>query len=77
MKQPEQTRESSLKYMTRALACMTDGQGELPFFFVKLVLLVVGKGYGGASKDGTDLLVGMCGGGAFLQDSQPRAWRDG
>ncbi|EIM89377.1 WD40 repeat-like protein [Stereum hirsutum FP-91666 SS1] len=27
MKQPEQTRESSLKYMTRALACMTDGQG--------------------------------------------------
>lgn len=32
MDRPEQTRDSSLKYMTRALACMTDGQGELPFY---------------------------------------------
>ncbi|ETW77741.1 hypothetical protein HETIRDRAFT_435775 [Heterobasidion irregulare TC 32-1] len=27
MEKPEQTRESSLKFMTRALACMSDGQG--------------------------------------------------
>jgi cell cycle arrest protein BUB3 len=27
MSQPEQTRESNLKFMTRALACMVDGQG--------------------------------------------------
>ncbi|KAI0035473.1 WD40 repeat-like protein [Vararia minispora EC-137] len=27
MSQPEQTRESNLKFMTRALACMIDGQG--------------------------------------------------
>ena len=25
---PAQTRESSLKFLTRALACMSDGQGE-------------------------------------------------
>src|SRR5258705_5156998 len=28
MDAPEQTRESSLKFMTRALACMSDGQGK-------------------------------------------------
>ena len=28
MEKPEQTRESSLKFMTRALACMSDGQGK-------------------------------------------------
>ena len=28
MDQPAQTRESSLKFMTRALACMADGQGD-------------------------------------------------
>ena len=28
MDTPAQTRESSLKFMTRALACMSDGQGE-------------------------------------------------
>ena len=27
MDTPEQTRESSLKFLTRALACMSDGQG--------------------------------------------------
>lgn len=27
-----QQRESSLKFMTRSLACMADGQGVLPFF---------------------------------------------
>ena len=27
MDSPEQTRESSLKFLTRALACMSDGQG--------------------------------------------------
>ncbi|KAI0288400.1 hypothetical protein B0F90DRAFT_1802998, partial [Multifurca ochricompacta] len=27
METPEQTRESSLKFLTRALACMSDGQG--------------------------------------------------
>jgi len=27
MDAPEQTRESSLKFLTRALACMSDGQG--------------------------------------------------
>ena len=30
MDAPEQTRESSLKFLTRALACMSDGQGILP-----------------------------------------------
>lgn len=32
-----QTRESSLKFMTRALACMVDGQGQ-SFFFTLLTL---------------------------------------
>jgi cell cycle arrest protein BUB3 len=27
MDTPEQTRESSLKFLTRALSCMSDGQG--------------------------------------------------
>ena len=31
MDAPEQTRESSLKFLTRALACMSDGQGIFPF----------------------------------------------
>jgi len=34
MSEPAQTRESSLKFMTRSLACMADGQGEsilIPF----------------------------------------------
>jgi cell cycle arrest protein BUB3 len=39
---PEQSRESSLKFMTRSLACMADGQGErlflLSFSFVVVVL---------------------------------------
>jgi cell cycle arrest protein BUB3 len=30
MDTPEQTRESSLKFLTRALACMSDGQGNVP-----------------------------------------------
>ena len=30
MDAPEQTRESSLKFLTRALACMSDGQGKHP-----------------------------------------------
>jgi hypothetical protein len=30
MSEPAQTRESSLKFMTRSLACMADGQGECP-----------------------------------------------
>ena len=30
MDAPEQTRESSLKFLTRALACMSDGQGIFP-----------------------------------------------
>ena len=30
MDSPAQTRESSLKFMTRALACMSDGQGTFP-----------------------------------------------
>lgn len=30
MDTPEQTRESSLKFLTRALACMSDGQGIFP-----------------------------------------------
>ena len=29
MDKPEQTRESSLKFLTRALACMSDGEGTL------------------------------------------------
>lgn len=29
MSEPAQTRESSLKFMTRSLACMADGQGGL------------------------------------------------
>ena len=28
MNEPAQTRESSLKFMTRSLACMADGQGK-------------------------------------------------
>ena len=32
MDSPAQTRESSLKFMTRALACMSDGQGVFLFF---------------------------------------------
>lgn len=32
MDTPEQTRESSLKFLTRALACMSDGQGNVPSF---------------------------------------------
>ena len=31
MDAPEQTRESSLKFLTRALACMSDGQGSVTF----------------------------------------------
>ena len=31
MDTPEQTRESSLKFLTRALACMSDGQGSVTF----------------------------------------------
>lgn len=30
MDKPAQERESSLKFLTRALACMVDGQGALP-----------------------------------------------
>ena len=33
MSEPAQTRESSLKFMTRSLACMADGQGEFPSSF--------------------------------------------
>lgn len=43
MDAPAQQRESSLKYMTRSLACMPDGEGEqliIPPFFI----LVVGDG---------------------------------
>ena len=39
MSEPAQTRESSLKFMTRSLACMADGQGELsvPSYALELV----------------------------------------
>jgi cell cycle arrest protein BUB3 len=41
MDTPEQTRESSLKFLTRALACMADGQGMpssyLLLFFAQVV----------------------------------------
>jgi cell cycle arrest protein BUB3 len=30
MKEPVSERESSLKYMTRALACMANGKGQIP-----------------------------------------------
>ena len=33
MGEPVQTRESSLKFMTRSLACMVDGKGGFPLFF--------------------------------------------
>jgi cell cycle arrest protein BUB3 len=36
MDSPAQQRESSLKLMTRSLACMADGQGERVFFFCYL-----------------------------------------
>jgi len=38
LEEPEQKRESALKYMTRKVACMTDGKGECrerePFLFI-------------------------------------------
>lgn len=33
MKEPEQRRESALKYMTRAVSCMSDGKGSFELLF--------------------------------------------
>ena len=37
MDEPAQTRDSSLKFMTRALACMADGQGMSVFLWGGMV----------------------------------------
>ncbi|KAI9431487.1 WD40 repeat-like protein [Lactarius indigo] len=57
MDTPEQTRESSLKFLTRALACMADGQGALYFYFPTPSLSLgatihVFPGYATASVEG-------------------------
>ena len=44
MDSPAQTRESSLKFMTRALACMSDGQGVFLFHVSPLHLSPVRSG---------------------------------
>jgi cell cycle arrest protein BUB3 len=58
---PEQTRESSLKFLTRALACMSDGQGIFPCLWSSLgsfrtsrshQLILFLPGYATASVEG-------------------------
>src|SRR6266702_4265557 len=39
MDTPEQTRESSLKFLTRALACMSDGQGAPSYSYFPTLFL--------------------------------------
>ena len=56
MDKPEQTRESSLKFLTRALACMSDGEGALSLTF-KFYLYIKSRlfqflGYATASVEG-------------------------
>jgi cell cycle arrest protein BUB3 len=54
MDTPEQTRESSLKFLTRALACMSDGQGHLhsSSFEVQKSTYSLLPGYATASVEG-------------------------
>lgn len=52
MSAPSQSRESSLKYMTRALACMTDGQGGRRVDLVFSPALTSESGYATASVEG-------------------------
>ena len=52
MSAPSQSRESSLKYMTRALACMTDGQGVLVSGSFSQPVLTPEPGYATASVEG-------------------------
>lgn len=48
-----QTRESSLKFMTRALACMADGQGESLFVHLAVIFIEIRvSGYATASVEG-------------------------
>ena len=52
MDTPAQTRESSLKFMTRALACMSDGQGEICAFAIPRACFDITAGYATASVEG-------------------------
>lgn len=51
METPTQTRESSLKFLTRALACMTDGQGT-QCYKRSVRVLTANTGYATASVEG-------------------------
>lgn len=55
MSEPAQTRESSLKFMTRSLACMADGQGASPVCVLSVFLvstLHARQGYAIGSVEG-------------------------
>ncbi|KAF5368878.1 hypothetical protein D9758_002992 [Tetrapyrgos nigripes] len=52
MQTPAQERDSSLKYMTRSLACMTSGEGIIPSAFWTLMGLTASSGYATASVEG-------------------------
>lgn len=54
MDTPTQQRESSLKFMTRSIACMSDGQGTCSFvsLFDTFMLKSVDSGFATASVEG-------------------------